>query len=279
MPVVLIAQITDTHITTNGKEAHYLTAALARIGELQPRPAAVVLSGDTVDNGRHEQYAILRDLLARSAVPVYVVPGNHDRREPLRAVLPGAHFPGVSGGRVNFSVDLDAIRLIGLDTSEFRRPGGYLDPAGLAWLDACLGDAPEQPTLVFMHHPPFRTGVNAADMFGFVGLQQFHAIVARRPAVHRIVAGHIHCERRALIGQAVATTNISTAPQRVPELFERRIIGFRPEPAGFAVHAWNGDAFVSTTYVNARGVFVARPAGSTDPAGCQTDVAAKRNRT
>lgn len=220
MPGVLIAQITDTHITAHGRQARYLADALAWIGALQPRPAAVVLSGDTVDDGRREQYTILRDLLAASAVPVYAVPGNHDWREPLREVLPDAHFPGAAGQRLNFSVDLGAIRLVGVDTSDFRRPGGYLDAAGLAWLDARLGEAPERPTLVFMHHPPFRTGVNAADMLGFKGLREFRALVARRPAVRRIVAGHIHCERRDDIGQAVATTSISTAPQRVPELFE-----------------------------------------------------------
>ncbi len=33
-----------------------------------------------------------------------------------------------------------------------------MDEERLAWLDAKLALAPDRPTLIFMHHPPFRTG-------------------------------------------------------------------------------------------------------------------------
>jgi Icc protein len=262
-PEVLLAQITDTHITRNGPQARYLGEIIAQINALRPLPDAVLLSGDAADDGRREQYAALRDLLARCESAVYVVPGNHDARAALRDVLPAAYFPGAAATRVDFSVDVGAIRAIGLDTAEQRRPGGILPPVTLDWLDATLAADPARPTLIFMHHPPFRTGVNAADMFGFSGLSRFRAIVARYPAVRRIIAGHIHCERFAAVGGALASTSLSSIPQRVPELFERRrVLHFRPEPAGFATHEWRDGAFVSITYVNVGGGrFVERVAG------------------
>jgi Icc protein len=260
---VLIVQITDTHVTRDGPEARFLGEVIAWVNARRPLPDAILLSGDAVDDGRLEQYAALRDLLARCAPPVYVVPGNHDARAALRAVLPAAYFPGTGATRIDFCVDAGAVRTIGLDTSEQRRPGGILPAGTLDWLDATLGAAPDRPTLIFMHHPPFRTGVNAADMFGFRGLRRFHEIVARHPAVRRIIAGHIHCERRATIGGALASSSISTIPHHVPELFERgHVLHFRPEPAGFATHEWRNGTFVSTTYVNAGGGrFVERAAG------------------
>jgi Icc protein len=260
---VLLVQVTDTHVTRDGPEARYLGEIIAWINALRPLPDAILLSGDAVDNGRREQYAALRDLLARCAPAVYVVPGNHDARAALRAVLPAAYVPGAGEKRIDFCVDAGAIRTIGLDTSEQYRPGGILPACTLDWLEATLGDASDRPTLIFMHHPPFRTGVNAADMFGFRGLRRFRAIVARHPAVRRIIAGHIHCERRAAIGGALASSSLSSIPQRVPELFERGcVLHFRPEPAGFATHEWRDGAFVSTTYVNAGGGrFVERTAG------------------
>jgi len=262
VPGVLIAQITDTHITRDGEQARYLSDAIAWINQMQPRPVAVLVSGDTVDDGRREQYAILRDILARCTAAVYMVPGNHDRREPLRDILPTSHFPGVRGERLHYAVDGHPVRIVGIDTSEPGRPGGYLDAASLAWFDDCLSAAPAHPTLVFMHHPPFRTGVNAADLLGFQGLRRWTKIVARHPAVQRIIAGHVHCTRRADVAQALATTSISTAPQRVPELFERRIFGLRAEAPGFAIHAWLNGTFTSTTYINAgAGRFVERGAG------------------
>jgi 3',5'-cyclic AMP phosphodiesterase CpdA len=257
---VLIAQITDTHVTRDGVQARYLGETIAHLNARQPHPAVVLLSGDTVNTGRPEQYEILRDLLAQSSAPVYAVPGNHDAREAFRSTVPRRHFPGVTSERLNYVIDGGVVRLIGLDTSEAGRPGGFLDDATLEWLDATLATAPSQPTLIFMHHPPFRTGVNAADLLGFRGLAHFRRIVASHPAVRRIIAGHIHCDRQGTVAQALATTVVSTAPQRVPELFERHIIGLRAEPPGFALHEWRADAFSSTTWLNVgAGGFRQRP--------------------
>jgi 3',5'-cyclic AMP phosphodiesterase CpdA len=259
---VLIAQITDTHVTQDGAQAAYLADAIDWINQMRPRPIVVLVSGDTVNDGQRDQYAILGAILARCSVAVYLVPGNHDRREALRDVLPASFFPGTPGERLHYVLDTHPVRLIGLDTAERGRPGGYLDDAGLAWLESTLLAAPDRPTLIFMHHPPFRTGVNAADMLGFRGVRRFGRIAARHQAVRRIIAGHIHCERRADIGYALATTSISSAPQRVPELFEHRILGLRREAPGFATHAWSNGTFTSKTYLNVgAGRFVEREAG------------------
>jgi Icc protein len=256
---VLIVQLTDPHITRDGEQPRYLAEAIDWVNGLQPRPAAVLVSGDLANTGRPEQYAILRDVLAHCAAPVYVIPGNHDNRGPLREVLPPAQFPGVRGERLNYTVESRPARMIGLDTSQPRRPGGFLDRASLEWLEAALNAVPACPTLMFMHHPPFRTGVNAADLLGFHGLAAFRRIVAQHRSLLRIVSGHVHCERRAEIAQALATTSLSTAPQRVPELFERHIVGLRPEAPGFTAHTWQGGAFDSTTYINVgAGRFVER---------------------
>ncbi len=248
---MLIAQITDTHITTAGRQAADLRAALAWINQMRPRPDIVVLSGDTTHNGRPEQYARLHDILDGSAIDVVLVPGNHDRRPALRANVPSAHYPRSIGTSISYVIDSAPVRIVALDTTAPGRPGGILDDTRLTWLDAALGAAPQRPTLLFMHHPPFRTGVNLADVFGFKGLRWFERIVGRHPQLRRIVAGHIHCERSSTIAQALVTTCISGTPQVVPEVFERRLLGLRPEPGGFALHAFADGAFTTVTYVQA----------------------------
>ncbi len=249
---MLIAQLSDTHITLDGPQASDLLAAIAWLNGLPARPDVVLLSGDVTNNGRPDQYARLREVLAVCAVEVVVVPGNHDDRDALRATLPDTHYPGVIGESLNYAIDRGPLRIIGLDTTAPRRPGGILDDASLTWLDGTLAAAPGRPALLFMHHPPFRTGVNLADIFGFKGLRHFESIVRRHAHVRRIVAGHVHCERRTTIGQALVTTGLSSTPQLVPELFERRLAGFRPEPAGFALLTWADDTFTTMTYVHDR---------------------------
>ncbi len=38
-------------------------------------------------------------------MPVYAVPGNHDRREAFREVLPAAWMPGATEGFVQYTVE------------------------------------------------------------------------------------------------------------------------------------------------------------------------------
>ena len=56
-----------------------------------PQPDCVVVTGDLTDCGLPEEYEIVRDCLAALSMPVFVIPGNHDRRENLAAVLRARH--------------------------------------------------------------------------------------------------------------------------------------------------------------------------------------------
>src|SRR5262245_50286827 len=93
---MLIAHITDTHITAPGTllmgivdTAAALARAVAAISELEPAPDVTVLTGDLVETGAPEEYVQLRALLAPLRMPVFVIPGNHDAREPMRQAFIG----------------------------------------------------------------------------------------------------------------------------------------------------------------------------------------------
>src|SRR5262245_34523162 len=92
---ITIAQISDLHIKRPGELAYRkvdtaaaLVRLVAQLNAMQPRPAMVVASGDLVDRGLPEEYAHLKQLLAPLALPLAVIPGNHDARAPLRAAFP-----------------------------------------------------------------------------------------------------------------------------------------------------------------------------------------------
>src|SRR6266542_6573039 len=162
----LLAQLSDPHSGAdwgNGDPVARLAAAVESVRALRPQPDAVLVSGDLADHAADAEYEQLRELLAPLRAPLYVLPGNHDDRRAMHR-----HFgvPGADGEPVQYAVDLGALRLVVLDTTRPGEDSGALDAERLAWLDATLVAAPEVPTLLAMHDPPFRTGSPAWDAIG-----------------------------------------------------------------------------------------------------------------
>ncbi len=253
---VLIAQLTDPHVMragTNrrfmGDTAGHLARAVAWLAARTPRPAAVVVSGDLVDRADPQEYDRLRDVLAGLPMPYYVVPGNHDRSQRVRETFAGHGF-AAGDGKLHYTVEDHDVRIVGLDSTLRLRSGGYLDAADLAWLDAALGRAPDRPTLLCLHHPPFHTGMRYMDAFGFVGLAGLHDLLDRHRQVKLSVSGHVHRAFSTRVHGTAMWTSVSTAPQIVPELFERRPFWLRFERPGLSLHEWvpSAGAFASRLY-------------------------------
>ena len=100
----LLVQLSDPHIGATwagGDPVAGLRAAVESVRRLPDRPDAILMSGDMADNAADGEYELVRDLLAEIGVPVFVLPGNHDDRDRLRAHfdLPGARDRGVGRDR------------------------------------------------------------------------------------------------------------------------------------------------------------------------------------
>ena len=234
----LLAQISDFHIGGEWAEADPvagLAATLEVVDSLRPQPDAVLVSGDLADTATDAEYEQVRELLAPLEVELYVLPGNHDDRSALRR-----HFglPGAGDSPVQYSVDLGPLRLVVLDTTRPGEDPGSLDAERLAWLDAELSAAREQPTLLAMHHPPLLTGIPAWDELGLPAADRraLAEVVERHPQVRRLVAGHVHRAITAeLAGRPVMTVPSTYVQARLR--FGAEEIELAAEPGGFAVHA------------------------------------------
>src|SRR5512147_468103 len=130
---MLIAQISDLHLRADGTPVGgrfdsraALAACVAHLNLLDPRPDAVLATGDLADRGRPEDYATLRAAFATLAMPVHVIPGNHDAREPLRAAFAGWGRLPAFGEFLHHTVEDGPVRLIGLDTVIPGEDGGRM---------------------------------------------------------------------------------------------------------------------------------------------------------
>ena len=251
----LVVQLTDTHLVMGGETdsepdaAAYLSETVAFVNAMAPAPDYVVVTGDLADGGTAAEYERFSRIMSTLRFPYLVIPGNHDDRDTLRETLPARTFGDSRAPRIRFVYDEFAVRLIGLDVTRSRPwPGATVDDETLDWLESTLAAAPERPTIVAMHQPPFRTGLHYLDVFGFRGARRLRRIVAAAPCVGRVICGHIHCIKSQQWGGALATSAPSTKPQFVPELFERRVLGLRRELPGFAVHRWDATSGFATTF-------------------------------
>jgi 3',5'-cyclic-AMP phosphodiesterase len=248
---MLIAQISDMHIKAQGKKAYQkvdtstmLERCVERLNRLSLLPGVVIATGDLVDGGSVPEYKLLRDLLSPIKQPLYLIPGNHDERLAMREVFSDHSYLFEHDEFVLYSQSLGEMQLIGIDTVVTGKGSGLLCRARLEWLDNALSDC-RKPTIVAMHHPPFKTGIAHMDLVGLEGCASFEAIIRKHPHVERIVCGHLHRSIQARIGHTVASTCPSTAHQVTLDLAAGAPDCFSLEPPAFALHLWSNGLLVS----------------------------------
>lgn len=195
---MIIAHITDFHVgriieTAAGPiDLHdRMLDAIAHLRGLNPQPDLVLLTGDLSNHGNEADYIRVRQALQTLDMPIYIIPGNHDRRQTLRRVFAG-HDYWPQEGFLHYTLENYPLRIIALDTLLSGSHEGMLDSERLAWFEARLQEAPDRPTAVFMHHPPFKTGLSYPDSLMCCNGNAFGDIVARHPQIQAIICGHVH---------------------------------------------------------------------------------------
>jgi 3',5'-cyclic-AMP phosphodiesterase len=237
----LLVQLSDLHLGaewSNGDPLARLADAVAAVRALPQRPDAVLVSGDLTEFADPAGYEAARGALASLERPLYVLPGNHDGRGPLRAAFA---LPGEGEERIDYSVDLGPLRLIALDSTVPGEVPGAFDAAALAWLDTELAKEPEQPALLAMHHPPLSTGNPTWDEINLTVAQRraLAEVVARHPQLRAIVGGHLHASIAASLAGRPVLAVPSTYGQGAPDYSVGRdpyFAPYPPYPPGFAIH-------------------------------------------
>jgi 3',5'-cyclic AMP phosphodiesterase CpdA len=224
-------------------------AAVDHLNRLTPQPDVVILSGDLVDFGSAEEYAFAREMLVGIRQPLLMIPGNHDAREAMRAAFTDhAHFP--PSGPLHFVADgLGPVRIVGLDVTVPGLHHGDFDDAAEAWLDGVLAREPDRPTIVMMHQPPFVSGIPYIDKYNCRGGERLAAVVARYPAVERIVCGHIHRFMQVRFGGTMLCTAPSTTTAIALRLDPDATPASYVEPPAFLLHHWRPETGLITHLV------------------------------
>ena len=255
---MLICQISDTHVRPRGLSAYRISEtnmmterAFDMVAALRPRPDVVLITGDMADCGLAAEYELLKALLRRLPMPVYMVPGNHDRRDTLKAVF--SDWPGIAADPdfIQFVVEDFPVRLIGLDTLTPGSSAGALCRRRLDFLHGALAQDAAKPVVIFMHHPPFVTGIRHMDEIGLTeGAERLADLVRAHGKVERILCGHDHRAIDTLFGGTLASVAPGVSHQVAFDLDPAHEGALVFEPPAIRLHLHRPGGIVShTVYV------------------------------
>ena len=214
---MIIAQISDTHISVDHPQGARRLADLRRtvdaINALTPQPDVVIHTGDLANRARDDEYAAAAPVLAGLRAPFYPVPGNRDDRELLRERFIRRPCLVPDAPHVQYVVDDQPLRLMGLDSQSGHSQQGDFCEARAAAVARELAAQPERPTVVFMHHPPFEVEGDPKS-FQYETRDGFARVISTLRSngqVIRVLCGHAHQARDADLGGFLASTVPSIA--------------------------------------------------------------------
>lgn len=245
---MLIAHISDSHIAGYGKKAYSvaptaenLSLCVNHINRLKPRPDLVLVTGDITFDGLKESTKHAHEILKKLYYPFYVVPGNHDDRATLFSEFSKDNCPAENKHFINYVIEGYEIRLIGMDSTVPDAPGGEISTDQAQWLEMRLAEQPDQPTIIFMHHPPVNCGVLETDEDGFKGAETLGHIIAKYPNIERILCGHIHLEAHIKWCGTIVSTAPSMGLQLSLDLTLKEPSQFYVEAPGYQLHFYHQD--------------------------------------
>jgi Icc protein len=215
--IVRLVQVTDTHLrgepggTLLGMDTDdSLRAVLALLDHEQPAFDALLATGDLSDNAAGSAYARLSGYLDALTDRHYWLPGNHDDRDVMSAVVGAARMPE--------ELRLGGWQIVLLDSQVPGEVGGELGDRELARLDRALARASDAGlfSLLCLHHQPVPIGCAWLDQQMVADADALFAIVDAYPGVRGVLWGHVHQTVDRLRGDVRLLCSPSTCVQFKP---------------------------------------------------------------
>lgn len=241
---MLIGHLSDPHVRPRGQlyqgvvdSNQRLREAIHHLLQADRQPDVVLVTGDLVDEGRPDEYAVARAVLDEFGLPCYVIPGNHDDREALRSAFADwGYLP--AQGPLHYCIDIHPVRIVAIDSCVPGKHHGHVDAAGLHWLSTVLQADPVRPTIVMLHHPPFACGIPYLDAYRYFDSASMAAVLMQHTNIERVLCGHVH---RPML-RRWAHTVACACPSTATEIDLQWQAGAAPRshdgPTGLMLHWW-----------------------------------------
>lgn len=229
-----IVQISDTHLfgdrnkKINGSNSYQnLKMVIDNIIKLEPKQDLIVVSGDLSQDCTFESYHHLLNILNKTQIKYYLLPGNHDNVDVINKVF---EYNWVKDN-VDYFLELNGWLFYMIDTSVYPEDSGELSPLQLEKLNAVLNKNKQKPTIIFMHHHPLFINSIWIDRMILKRATEFNKLIELNRQVKAVLFGHIHQVYENNLNGAFYASAPSTCYQVLPntEMFtiEKLTPGYR----------------------------------------------------
>jgi predicted MPP superfamily phosphohydrolase len=173
-------QTSSTFTFVHASDTHLSEASVDRLRRVREmvdslQPAFVLITGDLIrdalrvtEEEARGYYELLERELEKFTVPVFTVPGNHEKFGIERHLSLVAPTHPLYGNRMYrhyrgpnyYSFTWGGVHFLGLDTVDYDdlRYHGHVDALQVAWISADVAALPPDMPLVIFNHIPFISG-------------------------------------------------------------------------------------------------------------------------
>ena len=194
----------------------------------------LVVTGDISDDGSMESYLSAYEKLSKLNVPILVIPGNHDLRDPMRKVFHENVQFSKNSSQFDWVFEFDETLIIGLDTLVEGENFGFLEEKSLDFLSHQLSNNSGSDLVLLIHHPPIKTGIYFMDQIGLTNSSDLSECLKATNRPVKILCGHVHGVYHGLLGihPVVSAPSICSAFEFNRQEFAT--VGFKKGPTGYA---------------------------------------------
>ncbi len=224
-----LIQITDMHLYADTDDVlvgmnceEGLQDVLGLIHSKESAIAAVLCTGDISQDNSSTSYKRFEKCIADFGAPQYLIPGNHDELDSMKAAL-GADNPCFVR-----SFNVPGWKIIMLDSSVKDQVHGLLAASELKMLEQELQQTGGLNVMICLHHNPVPVNAHWLQQHALKNPEAFFGIIERFPAVKLVLFGHIHQELEKQVGDVTCLASPSTCIQFHPDSHDFRLDTLNP---------------------------------------------------
>ncbi|KGT95982.1 metallophosphoesterase [Erwinia typographi] len=240
---MLIAQVSDIHASHHNDNLLRFDRALEWLEQI--KPDVLVLSGDLIDDQWYDGYQQISDRLSQKKWPSLILPGNSDDRHMMRSAWKEyAWADDAPDESLHFVHESGDLRLIGLDSTVEGTASGCV-VRHLEWLEKQLLRKPAYPSLLFLHHHVFESGIPTLDSTLCEGATELADLLNRLPGKPAAIAsGHVHRPVAGVFAGIPAYICGSICPAN-PLWFGTENVPLVNDPPALMIHRYVDNAMTS----------------------------------